>query len=306
MFLIGEKKYIEATFNDETEIENVITANYEHFFGAESIFISKTKISTCDGIGTIPDGFAVNIASKHWFIVEVELEHHGAWRHIIPQVSKQISASVNPQTKDKMIDTVVELYRQDDSVKEKFSDEGIQEIDVRKVLNEIFQRNPVIGLLIDRRTEDLVVWSSTLRYKVEIWEVKKYTQFDEPQNVAYLLPDLDAMPVYNAGQGEVNSDNKTFTNYNITIADLVEKGLLQVGQKLLFPYKGQTFEAIVTEEGNLKVAEQLFTSPSYAALYCIQQAGSQRKSQNGWKAWKTETGELLDEIRKQSLTEHME
>jgi len=44
-------------------------------------------------------------------------------------------------------------------------------------------------------------------------------------------------------------------------------------------------------------------SPSYAAVYCIQKAGSPRKTANGWIMWKTKEGEYLDDLYKQIADE---
>jgi hypothetical protein len=37
-------------------------------------------------------------------------------------------------------------------------------------------------------------------------------------------------------------------------------------------------------------------SPSYSAVLCMQRAGSQRRTANGWVMWKTEQGEYLDAL----------
>ena len=57
-------------------------------------------------------------------------------------------------------------------------------------------------------------------------------------------------------------------------------------------------------DGSLNFMDQLYSSPSYAALAGIQDAGSDRKSVNGWTSWKTEEGETIADLRnKLSLKE---
>jgi len=63
---------IEIKFINEQEIEDLVIANSEHFFGPSSVFIPKVKIKTNDGFGTIPDGFTVDLASRIWYVVEAE------------------------------------------------------------------------------------------------------------------------------------------------------------------------------------------------------------------------------------------
>jgi len=51
-------------------------------------------IKTGEGKGTIPDGFAIDLAAKKWYLVEGELLHHNVWGLIVPQISKQVIASL--------------------------------------------------------------------------------------------------------------------------------------------------------------------------------------------------------------------
>ena len=44
-----------------------------------------------------------------------------------------------------------------------------------------------------------------------------------------------------------------------------------------------------------------YSSPSYAALFCIKDAGSNRDSVNGWTKWKIKNGEQSSEIRSSYL-----
>jgi hypothetical protein len=56
----------------------------------------------------------------------------------------------------------------------------------------------------------------------------------------------------------------------------------------------RTFEGILRLDG-IEVDGKVF-SPSYAAVHCIQKAGSSRKTANGWVMWRTESGELLVDL----------
>ena len=61
------------------------------------------------------------------------------------------------------------------------------------------------------------------------------------------------------------------------------------------------FEGWIAGDGVINVDGQNFPSLSYAAIYCIQKAGSKRETVNGWTSWKNSAGVLLAEIRKQYL-----
>ena len=82
MIILDDKKLIESKFINEQEVEDLVIANSEHFFGPSSILVPKKKIKTKDGFGTIPDGFAIDLSARVWYIVEAELSHHNVWTHI--------------------------------------------------------------------------------------------------------------------------------------------------------------------------------------------------------------------------------
>ena len=120
MLISKDKKYIKTSFDNEAELEKVVIDNYEYLFGPDSFYLPKTKIKTSDGFGTIPDGFAIDIRQRRWYIVEAELGHHDVWNHIAKQVSKQIVASLQLVTTRNLEDISAELYNDDENLKEKF------------------------------------------------------------------------------------------------------------------------------------------------------------------------------------------
>ena len=294
MIILGDKKLIEANFKNEQEIEDLVIANSEHFFGPSSVFIPKVLIKTKGGFGTIPDGFAVDIASRVWYVVEAELGHHSVWTHIAPQVTKQLLAVARRETRQLLTEILVKMITDDKTVKEKFEDEHIKEIDIRKVLGEIFDNPPIIGMPIDTVSKDLKEWAQTLKNDVRLWIVKKYVQFGAPDVVAYDIPE-EYRPV-------LDTTGRTY----VTLIDLLNAGLLAEGEELSMSYKprggkGRGYKAILGEDGSLTVQDVSFTSPSYAALYCIQDAGSERTTVNGWTSWKTKGGKFLSQIRTEYL-----
>jgi hypothetical protein len=92
------------------------------------------------------------------------------------------------------------------------------------------------------------------------------------------------------------------------VQDLVASGLVAPGSKLFMSYKRKhfdedrkTYEAVVQDDGSIRADDQQFTSPSYAALYFINKAGSPRQTVNGWTSWRTESGTLLADLRDRLL-----
>jgi hypothetical protein len=310
MLITKSTRFIQATFDSEAELEQVVIDNYEYIFGPSSIYIPKALILTPDGFGTIPDGFAFDLSKNQWFIVEAELAKHNIWNHIAPQVAKQITAASKPESKRYLAERVVSLFRENQDVRDKFEDEGIEHIDIRKVLDQILATQPFLGMPIDSVSADLREWASTsVKLETKLWIVKKHVELGNPSNVMYEIPE-EYRPVLDTKEMEDSAARGSIAVYDISIQDLMKEELLAPGSKLYMSYKPKstqerrTYEVIVEEDGSLRADDQSFSSPSYAAIYYINKAGSPRKTQNGWNSWKTEAGVTLAELRDRYLKEN--
>ncbi|MFH1039541.1 MAG: hypothetical protein V1789_12845 [PVC group bacterium] len=303
---MSDRKLIEVPFDNEQEIEDVVLTNFEHFFGPSSILIPKAKIKTKDGFGTIPDGFAIDLASRSWYVVEVELLRHNVWTHIAPQVSKQLIAVRRPDTGKLLSEIIVEMIAESEEIKEKFHDEGIREINIRKVLGEIFAKPPIIGMPIDAVSDDLREWAETLKNDSRLWIVRKFIEYGKPEVVAYDIPE-EFRPAVDTTEQDA-SRKAGLKYYDVRIADLIEAGLLTPGEELIHSYKPRGAQrrmdtARVGKDGKLEVLGEKFSSPSYAALYCINAAGSSRRTVNGWTSWKAKSGKILAQLRSAYLSQ---
>jgi Restriction Enzyme Adenine Methylase Associated len=306
MLIFKDTKFIKSPFDSEAELEQVIIDNYEYLFGPTSFYLPKAKIKTADGVGTIPDGFAIDIGLKKWYLVEAELMHHSVWNHIAPQVTKQILASQQPITKRTLVDLAVQQYQTDNYTKEKFEDLNIAAINVRQVLGDILETDPIIGVPIDGVTNDLRDWARTLKYKVKLWVVSKFVEFNKPTTIVYEFPEEFKPELDTEEESKPSKANTEIAQYDVELTDLVNAKLLTIGERLSMPYKprnGQPkkYEAVVLEDGSLEVLGQQFSSPSYAALAGIQEAGSDRKTVNGWTSWRNAKNQTLADLRDKLL-----
>lgn len=247
MLIFGDRKFIEAPFNSEDELERVVVANSESLFGPSSLYFPKALIRTKDGFGTIPDGFVIDLSTRRWFIVEAELAKHSVWTHIAPQVAKQIIAAMNPASRQLLTDLIVERVREDPPAMEKFAEEGIEVIDIRRVLAEILAANPLVGMPIDAISTDLREWASTLKVSVKLWIVRKHVEFGHPEQVLYEIPE-EFRPALDTEETETPASQQA--RYDVSISDLIAGGQLLEGQKLLMPWKPRNgvkrvFEGII-------------------------------------------------------------
>ena len=304
MLIHEGQKFIQTPFNSEEELESIVADNAESIFGPSSIYLSKSLLRTKDGFGTIPDGFVIDLASRQWYIVEAELARHNVWSHIAPQVAKQIIAAGQPESRRQLVDDVVDLMKRDAQIAERFEDERIQTVDIRKVLDEIMESTPVVALPIDAISDDLREWAQTVRSDVKLWLVKKYAEFPNEANVIYEVPE-EYRPALDTREEKEREGGKA--QYDVTILDLLEADLIEVGEGLVMSYKPmdgerRQYRATVEEDGSLTILGKTFSAPSYAALYGIQDAGSHRTTVNGWTSWKNGEGLLLSEIREKYLS----
>ena len=309
MLISSSTRFIQVPFDSEAELENVVVQNYEYLFGPSSIYLPKGTIWTEGGAATIPDGFAFDLAKKQWFIVEAELAKHSLWNHIAPQVAKQITAALNPESKSSLIRRIVALVRDDATVRSKFEDEGIEQIDIRKVLDDILNTQPLLGIPIDAVSADLRGWASMLKYETKLWIVRKHVELSDLKNVIYELPE-EYRPAFDSHEEVETAATGGLKFCDVTIEDLLKAGLLAADDQLFMSYKRKevdedrkTYSATIENDGSLRADDQLFSSPSDAAIYFINKAGSPRKTVNGWTTWRAraDTGKLLSELREQFL-----
>lgn len=302
MLIFKDTKFIKSPFDNEAELEQVIVENYEYLFGPNSFYLPKAKIKTADGFGTIPDGFAIDISQKRWYIVEAELMHHSVWSHIAPQVTKQLLAAKQPIAKRIIIDLAVQQYETESYTREKFDDLNIYALHVRKVLDDILETEPIIGIPIDGITNDLRDWARTLSSKVKLWIVNKFVELNNPYNIVFEFPEEFRPQLDTEEEAKPPQQNTEITQYDVEINDLINANLLSVGEKLFMSYKPRNgeqkqYSATILEDGAMEMLGQQFSSPSYAALAGIQDAGSERKTVNGWTSWKTLNGKSLYDLR---------
>jgi len=306
MILFNDKKFIQAPFENEEELEGIVAENYEYIFGPNSVYLPKKLIKTPDGSGTVPDGFAVDLAGRKWFIVEAELLKHNVLSHIAPQVSKQIIASQQPESRKLLALLAIDAIKDQP---EKFDELDIDKYKLGIILNEILEKPPLIGLPIDNISDDLADWAKTLKNPVNIWLIKKFVEVGNSSNIIYELPEeykplIDTEEDNTIIEGETERKIKT---YNISVYDLIQAGLVTPGDELIMSYKPRTgeerkeYKARVDEDGNFHVLGEKYSSPSYAALAGLQDAGSDRKTVNGWISWRTSVGKTLADLRQDYL-----
>ena len=280
--------YSKVQFKTEEEVEKVVVDNFKLLFGDYSILLPKSLIRTSGGKGTIPDGIIIDFKGNRWFILEVERGDHETWGHIAPQISKQLVAVMNRETKYKITELcIAEIGRQKEFSKLLESDLKIQLLNVHGTVQKILEKDPIVSLPIDYSPSDLEEWASMQKVDVQIQHIEKY--MNAKGEVLYDFPDLELTQ---------EKESLKTTDKSNALYDIVKAGLLNVGDIVHFEYgpKGKPkthFEGKVCSDG-IEV-DGIVSSASVSALRCIQQISPSRTTTNGWVTWKTADGKFLEE-----------
>jgi len=300
--LVGQGvQYAPVAFNDEAEIEEVVQAQAELLFGSGTLFLPKARIATAGGKGTIPDGFVIDLERECWYLVEAERAIHGTWEHIAPQVSRQLAAVGQAESRARIVQLALREIEGSPRLRNLLAELGLKDLTVHSTIERILKQAPIIAIPIDDEPPDLRDWASSLKNQVKVWKIEKFVR-EDTGDVLYHIP--DETPPTLETSGSEDSTSTTQFKGGSWFQKVYAAGLLKSGDRLTMEYgpKGQAkmqFVAIVRPDG-LEVDGKVF-SPSYAAVHCMRKAGSDRKTANGWSIWRTERGELLDD-----LTERLE
>lgn len=136
--------------------------------------------------------------------------------------------------------------------------------------------------------------------------VGKFEELNNPSNIVYEFPEEFKPELDTEEESEPLKKYNEIAKYDVQISDLINSGFLISGESLVMIYKPRNgkqrkYHATVLEDGSLELLGQQFSSPSYAALSGIQDAGSERKTVNGWVAWKNHQNLTLADLRDQYL-----
>lgn len=172
------KLFLKGSFSSEEELERVVDSYSSVVFGENVIYIPKVLMGTLAGFKTYPDAIALAVdpGAERWYIVEVELARHGTWSHIAPQISKQIVAADNPETREEIARRFLREVENSEKYKKLFEERGISSIQIFKHILEVVKSDPVIVVPIDEIPDDFMEWAKTLKRDVVPIVIEKYTE----------------------------------------------------------------------------------------------------------------------------------
>lgn len=89
VIILGDETFRPYSYKLEEELERLAVEHSEDLFGKDIYFFDvKKRIVSKSGIGSMPDGYLVDLASDKFFIIEVELRSHDIVHHVMNQLSR--------------------------------------------------------------------------------------------------------------------------------------------------------------------------------------------------------------------------
>jgi hypothetical protein len=89
------------------------------------------------------------------------------------------------------------------------------------------------------------------------------------------------------------------TKKNKNLKDLIEEGIVKVGEELNMPYRGIVYKGTITKEGRIKTDLGTFSVTQSAINLMLTNPEYNRKKPNcnGWEWWDNKDGIRLDNLR---------
>ena len=196
MLLIDGVRYDEWTPASENEFEQIVKEHAEDIFGNQSIYLEKHKLRTKSGIGSIPDGYVIVFGEQpYWHIVEVELSSHSLYEHIVPQVTRFITAIKNPSTQKEILDALYHEIDSDEFIKLRLK-KAIGTTETYKFVSDILSKPPTVTIIIEKHTEQLDEAISALAHsQIRIIEFQTFVREGIGLSVhAHLFEPFAAIP----------------------------------------------------------------------------------------------------------------
>lgn len=303
MLLIDGVKYELWMPPSEDDFERVVKEHSQEIFGEQSIYLDrKQKLRSLSGIGSIPDGYVILFGnSPQWHIIEVELSSHPLHEHIVSQVGKFISGISNPNVQRVIVNAIDEQIRKDDFLKLRLR-KAIEPVEIHRFLTDLVSRQPTITIIIEKDTEELREAINVLRYpQIKVVEFQTFTREGAGLQIhAHLFESLYQTPTEIVTvvepRGETIMTRKV--EGRVTLKNLIDSGILEIGQLLYGNHQGKKYEGKILAEGRILLDDgETFDSPSGAA------SKVRGSAEDGWRFWHT-TGEngrecKLDELRRE-------
>ena len=81
-------------------------------------------------------------------------------------------------------------------------------------------------------------------------------------------------------------ENTMSKKIEVSLAQLVEAGVVKAGRKIVASYKGKDYSGSIQKDGRVKVEGEVYDSLSTAGRAVMRSAGNEKPAVNGWAFFK--------------------
>ena len=176
---------------EERDFRPIVESHVNEIFGDPSFaFNLKQIIKMPSGKGGIPDDFVLSLKpTPTLWVVENELAKHPVYEHIVPQLSKFMTAMKKSETKVGLIDSIYGAI-QDDLVIEATIKKTANPKDIYKFVSELVDRARFV-IVIDDENSDLEAACDALPTRPQVVYLKTYVRDpNHPTIQAYVFNSL--------------------------------------------------------------------------------------------------------------------
>jgi Restriction Enzyme Adenine Methylase Associated len=92
------------------------------------------------------------------------------------------------------------------------------------------------------------------------------------------------------GDLEMTEKKRTPKKIEVSLADLVEAGVVKAGRKITASYKGKEVAGTVQKDGKVKVDGEVYDSLSTAGRAVMRANGNDKPAVNGWAFFRVNVG----------------
>lgn len=313
MLLMDGVKYQEWTPTSEDKFEELVKEHAQEIFGEASLYLDiKQKLKSATGVGSIPDGFVITFGEPAiWYIVEMELSTHYLYEHIVSQMGRFTRGISNPNIQRNLVNTIYEAVTEDDFNVLQLK-KAIEPVEIYKFISDLISKQPVLTIIIERKTPDLEEALNTLNYpKIKVIEFQTLIRNGVGLPVhAHVFEPLRSSegtkPKEREATGkDIPKEAQERKAGKVTFEELIEAGLIEDGQTLYFyntrPFPEERTQVVVSLNKLKYEADGKMYSKSELAKILLVKHGFRHDEHGvaGPKFWRTEDGKLLVDLEEQ-------
>lgn len=191
MLVVDGIEYSYFPPSSEEALEDFIEINAKRIFGEDSLYFSvKKKLKSLGGIGSIPDGYAIDLLKSQWYLVEVELSSHPIFEHIVPQLNKFVQGIKASSSRKSIVEAIYNEIKRN-PITEAYIRKTLSTGEIYRFLSTTLDKLPVLVVIIDNKTRELEEACNSIPIdEKRVLEFKIYERVDAGIQNAFLLDSL--------------------------------------------------------------------------------------------------------------------